>query len=98
MKMKKYEGLFILKPNLTDEEYGKLTTAILDVIAKNGGKVDAKEDLGTRDLAYMIKKEKKGRYLLAHFMAETSSIAAMERLYKINESILRAVIFIHEAA
>jgi small subunit ribosomal protein S6 len=98
MKMKKYEGLFILKPNLTDEEYGKLTTSILDVIAKNGGKVDAKEDLGTRDLAYMIKKDKKGRYLLVYFTAETSSITAMERLYKINESILRAVIFIHEAA
>ncbi|HRZ66961.1 MAG: 30S ribosomal protein S6 [Candidatus Omnitrophota bacterium] len=96
--MKKYEGLFILKPNLTDEEYGKLTTSILDVIAKNGGKVDAKEDLGTRDLAYMIKKDKKGRYLLVYFTAETSSITAMERLYKINESILRAVIFIHEAA
>ena len=98
MKMKKYEGLFILKPNLTDEEYGKLTTSILDVIAKNGGKVDAKEDLGTRDLAYMIKKDKKGRYLLVYFTAETSSITAMEKLYKINESILRAVIFIHEAA
>lgn len=98
MKMKKYEGLFILKPNLTDEEYGKLTTSILDVITKNGGKVDAKEDLGTRDLAYMIKKDKKGRYLLVYFTAETSSITAMERLYKINESILRAVIFIHEAA
>jgi small subunit ribosomal protein S6 len=98
MKMKKYEGLFILKPNLTDEEYGKLTTSVLDVITKNGGKVDAKEDLGTRDLAYMIKKDKKGRYLLVYFTAETSSITAMERLYKINESILRAVIFIHEAA
>ncbi|MDD5424604.1 MAG: 30S ribosomal protein S6 [Candidatus Omnitrophica bacterium] len=96
--MKKYEGLFILKPNLTDEEYGKLTAAVLEVITKNGGKVDAKEDLGTRDLAYMIKKDKKGRYLLVYFTAETSSITAMERLYKINESILRAVIFIHEAA
>jgi len=98
MKMKKYEGLFILKPNLTDEEYGKLTAAVLEVITKNGGKTDAKEDLGTRDLAYVIKKEKKGRYLLVYFTAETASIAAMERLYKINESILRAVIFIHEAA
>ncbi|MDD5270796.1 MAG: 30S ribosomal protein S6 [Candidatus Omnitrophica bacterium] len=96
--MKKYEGLFILKPNLTDDEYGKLTASILDVITKNGGKVDAKEDLGTRDLAYMIKKDKKGRYLLVYFTAETSSITAMERLYKINELILRAVIFIHEAA
>jgi small subunit ribosomal protein S6 len=96
--MRKYEGLFILKPNLTDEEYGKLTAAILDVITKNGGKADAKEDLGTRDLAYVIKKEKKGRYLLVYFTAETASIVELERVYKINESILRTVIFIHEAA
>ena len=95
--MKKYEGLFILKSNLSDEEYGKLSAAVIEVITKNGGKVDAKEELGTRDLAYPIKKEKKGRYLLLYFTGEPQSITAMERIYKINESILRAVIFIHEA-
>ena len=95
--MKKYEGLFILKPNLSDEEYGKLTSGIVEVITKNGGKVDAKEELGTRDLAYPIKKERKGRYFLAYFTAEPHSITAIERIYKINELILRAVIFIHEA-
>ena len=95
--MKKYEGLFILKSNLSDEEYGKLSAAVIEVITKNGGKVDAKEELGTKDLAYPIKKEKKGRYLLVYFTGEPQSITAMERIYKINESILRAVIFIHEA-
>ena len=95
--MRKYEGLFILKPNLSDEEYGKLTAAVVEVITKNGGKVDGKEDLGTRDLAYPIKKDKKGRYFLAYFTTEPQSITVMERVYKINESILRAVIFIHEA-
>lgn len=96
MKMKKYEGLFILKPNLSDEEYGKLTAAVVEVITKNGGKVDGKEELGTKDLAYPIKKEKKGRYFLVYFTADTQSITAMERIYKINELILRVVIFIHE--
>ena len=95
--MRKYEGLFILKPNLSDEEYGKLSAAVIEVITKNGGKVDAKEELGTRDLAYPIKKEKTGRYLLLYFTGEPQSITVMERVYKINESILRAVIFIHEA-
>ena len=95
--MKKYEGLFILKPNLSDEEYGKLTAAVIEVITKHGGKVDGKEELGTKDLAYPIKKEKKGRYFLVYFTGEPQSITAMERIYKINELILRAVIFIHEA-
>jgi len=37
-----------------------------------------------------------GRYFLVYFTAEPQSITAIERLYKINESVLRAVIFIHE--
>jgi len=94
--MKKYEGLFILKPNLSEEERGKLSAAVVEVVTKNGGKVDGKEEMGTRELAYPIKKEKRGCYFLVYFSAEPDSIATMERVYKINESILRTVIFIHE--
>ncbi len=95
--MRKYEGLFILKPNLSEDESGKLMTAVMDVITKNGGKVEHKEDMGVRDLAYEIKKEKKGRYFLAFFSAEPQSIKVVERAYKINESVLRVMIFGHEA-
>lgn len=95
--MKKYEGLFILKPNLSEDESGKLSTAVADVITKNGGTLDRKEDMGLRDLAYEIKKEKKGRYLLAYFTAEPKAITAMEKAYKLNESILRSVVFKHES-
>ena len=94
--MKKYEGLFILKPNLSDEEYGKLTAAVVEVITKNGGKVDGKEEMGTKDLAYPIKKEKKGRYFLVYFTAEPNTISAIEKAYKLNESVLRSVVFGHE--
>lgn len=95
--MKKYEALFILKPNLTEDESGKLSTAITEVITKNGGKIDRKEDMGLRDLAYQIKKEKKGRYLLVYFTAEPNIISVIERAYKLNESILRPAIFGHES-
>ena len=94
--MKKYEGLFILKPNLTEDELGKLSTAVAEVITKNNGKVDRKEDMGVRDLAYQIKKEKKGRYLLVYFTAEPNTISAIEKAYKLNESVLRSVVFGHE--
>ena len=94
--MKKYEGLFILKPNLTEDELGKLSTAVAEVITKNNGKVDRKEDMGVRDLAYQIKKEKKGRYLLVYFTAEPNTISAIEKAYKLNESVLRSVVFGNE--
>lgn len=94
--MKKYEGLFILKPNLTEDEFGKLSTAVVEVITKNNGTVDRKEDMGVRDLAYQIKKEKKGRYLLVYFTAEPKAISVIEKAYKLNESILRSAVFEHE--
>lgn len=93
--MKKYEGLFILKSNLSEDEAGKLSAAVSDVVIKNGGTVDRKEDMGVREMAYVIKKEKKARYLLVYFTAEPNLIAVMERSYKLNESILRSIIFEH---
>ncbi|MFH0771167.1 MAG: 30S ribosomal protein S6 [Candidatus Omnitrophota bacterium] len=91
--MKKYEGLFILKPNLNEEELGKLFSSILDVVTKNGGAVENKEDMGLRTLAYELKKEKQGRYFLVNFTAAADSVSLIERAYKLNELILRSLIF-----
>lgn len=91
--MKKYESLFILKPNLNEEEFGKLSSSILDVVTKNGGSVENKEDMGLRTLAYELKKEKQGHYFLVNFMSPADSISSMEKAYKLNELILRLLIF-----
>lgn len=91
--MKKYEGLFIVRPDLTEEETGKVSASISEVITKNGAEIEHKEDMGLRTLSYTIKKQKKGRYFLIYFSAEPKVIAPMERSYKLNESILRAFVF-----
>lgn len=91
--MKKYEGLFIVRPDLTEEETGKVSASIVEVVTKNGGVIDHKEDMGLRTLAYDIKKQKKGRYFLIYFSAEPKVIVSMERSYKLNEAILRAFVF-----
>lgn len=94
--MKRYEGLFILKPNLGEDEFQVLTTSVTDVITKNGGRIENKEDMGLRQLAYEIKKDKQGHYLLINFSAEGKTISVMEKAYRLNESILRALIFNYE--
>jgi small subunit ribosomal protein S6 len=91
--MKRYEGMFILKPGLSEDEFAKASSSISDTVTKNGGTVENKEDMGLRQMAYAIKKEKQGRYLLVYFSAPTPAIAAMEKAYKLNESILRPIIF-----
>lgn len=90
--MKKYEGLFIVKPNLSKEEMEKASSAIAEVIVKSGGVVENKEDMGLRQLAYDIKRERQGHYLLIYFMANPKAISDMEKTYKLNESILRALV------
>lgn len=96
--MKKYEGVFILKPNLNKDEIEKTVSAILDALGKNGGAVEHKEDMGVRQLAYEIKKERQGHYFLVSFTADPKAISDMERSYKLNESILRAQIFKRDIA
>lgn len=91
--MNKYEGIFILKPNLNKEEIEKTSSAIVDIITKNGGVVENKEDMGVRQLAYEIKKEKQGHYLLVHFTTAPRAISDMEKTCRLNESILRIQIF-----
>lgn len=91
--MERYEGMFILKPGLSEDEFAKTSSAISDIITKNGGTVENKEDMGLRQMAYPIKKEKQGRYLLVYFSAPTSDILSMEKAYKLNESILRPIVF-----
>jgi len=91
--MKGYEGLFILKANLSKDEIEKASSSIADGIAKNGGVVANIEDLGMRQLAYEIKREKQGHYILMNFTAESKAILNLEKSYKLNESILRALIF-----
>ncbi len=96
--MNKYEGLFILKPNLNKDELEKASSAIVDVIVKNGGVVENKEDMGLRQLAYEIKKENQGHYLLIYFMAGPKAISDMEKLYKLHELILRIQLFKRDTA
>lgn len=94
--MNKYESIFILKPNLNKEEMEKTSSAIIDVITKNGGTVENKEEMGLRQLAYEIKREKQGHYLLVRFTTVPKAISDMEKIYKLNESILRTQIFNRE--
>lgn len=91
--MTKYEGVFIVKPNLNKDEVEKAVSSITEVVVRNGGVVENKEDMGLRQLAYEIKKERQGHYLLVNFTANPKAISEMEKIYKLNESILRTVVF-----
>lgn len=94
--MKHYETMFIIKPTLVEEEIKTKIDFFKDIITKNGGVIETCLDMGMRNLAYEIKKNKRGYYFVIYFKAPTSLIAELERNYRINEEILRFIVIKYE--
>ncbi len=95
-KLKHYETMFILKPTLTEEETVAQIDLVKATIEKNGGEIVACDDMGSRNLAYEIEKNKRGYYFVAYFKGAPSGILEIERNYRINENILRFIFIKYE--
>ena len=94
--MKHYDTMFILKPTLTEEERSERVAFVKDVITKGGGEVVATNEVGARELAYKIDKNDRGYYYTFYFKAPGDSILELERIYRINEDIIRFIIVKYE--
>ena len=90
--MAKYEVLYILSPSISDEERETTITKFKDYVENNGGKVDAIDKWGLKQLAYPIKFKKEGHYVLMTYNAPAESSIAMGKLMLITENILRHII------
>jgi len=95
-KLKHYETMFIVKPTLTEEEMQAQIELVKANIEKNGGEIVSNENIGSKQLAYEIEKNKRGYYYLTYFKAPTASILELERNYRINENILRFIFIKYE--
>lgn len=94
--MKHYEVLFIVKPTLTEEESTAKADFIKEVLTKNGGEIESVVPMGTRKLAYTIKKHERGTYYVVYFRAQPSLIAELQRILGITEEIIRFLIVKYE--
>ncbi len=95
--MRHYETMFIIKPTLVEEEIKEKINFYKDVITKNGGSIETCLDMGMRNLAYEIKKNKRGYYFVIYFTAEPKMVLELERLYRINEDVLRFIVIKYES-
>ena len=87
--MRYYETVYIINPNLSDEENSKVIEKFNDLVEKNKGVVISVDEWGKRTLAYEIKKFNKGCYVLLNYCGEGSIIAELERGMKLDERILQ---------
>lgn len=91
--MKKYEIMFIVKPDLEEAKIKEVANSMKKNLENNGAKIVDQKDMGQRELAYEIKNYKTGYYFL--FVVETSNNTAtseFDRLALINEDIIRHLI------
>lgn len=87
--MSYYECVFIVRQDIPAAQVETIATSFADIVAKNGGKVTKTEQWGLRTLAYRIKKNKKGHYVLFNLDAPHAAVAEMERNMRLHEDVLR---------
>src|SRR4029077_353356 len=88
-RMPLYENIFIARQDATAAQVEALTETFAGIIAEQGGQVTKREYWGLRNLAYRIKKNRKGHYMLLNIDAPAAAVAEMERNMRISEDILR---------
>ena len=91
--MKKYEAMFIFKPDLSEEERKNLFSQVSDIVTKSNGKVSqAAVWSEKRKLYFALKKHQEGLYYLMNFDVAPEAIAQIRHAYRLNEGILRVLI------
>jgi small subunit ribosomal protein S6 len=84
-----YEHMLIARQDISAQAVDALATHLKTIIETEGGKVEKQEYWGLRTLAYRIKKNRKGHYVLLNLSAPANAISELERQLKINEDVLR---------
>ena len=89
-KKNNYEMIQILKGTFTEEEYKKAFNSIKDYLSKY--EIKEIEELGKKRLAYEVRKNKEGYYIIFIIRANKDDILEIERYCRINEDILKFIV------
>ena len=93
--MRKYEIMYILKADLDEAARKAVMDKLASIIVDNGGTVDnTDESMGLRDLAYPIKDQTKGYYVVLKVSMDNVAINEFNRLVRINPNVLRHLIVV----
>jgi small subunit ribosomal protein S6 len=84
-----YETVVIARSEITQAQADAVADAVTAQLETDGGAVKKREYWGLRSLAYRIKKNRKGHYILLGLEAPSPAVVEMERQLKLNEDVLR---------
>jgi small subunit ribosomal protein S6 len=84
-----YEHVFIARQDISSTQVEGLVETFSGLIQKDGGKIVDTEYWGLKNLAYKIKKNRKGHYVMLNIDSPAAAIVELERNERINEDVLR---------
>ncbi|HUX10670.1 MAG TPA: 30S ribosomal protein S6 [Terriglobia bacterium] len=87
--MAKYEMMFIVRTDVPEEEVEKLTAQMDGVVTGAGGKMEKIEKMGRRRLAYRVKKQREGLYILFKFEGNGDTVREFERRLKVTDAVVK---------
>lgn len=95
-KPKKYECVYIVRPNLDDENVDRTVANVEEFIKGLGGTIISTDKKGRRRLAYEVNKMRDGFYVMTRFESKPETIAQVTRMMMISEDVIRSIIVVLE--
>jgi len=87
--MRRYETVFIIDPELSDEGRDPIFSRLSDLIEQHQGFLVKPDEWGARKLAYPIKKKARGYYVRLDYCGDGSLVNEIERFFRIDDRILK---------
>ncbi|WP_026695831.1 30S ribosomal protein S6 [Peribacillus kribbensis] len=94
--MKKYEVMYIIRPNIEEDAKKALIERFNTILTDNGAEIAESKDWGKRRLAYEINDFRDGYYQLVKITADAAAVQEFDRLAKISEDMIRHIVIKEE--
>ena len=87
--MRRYETLFIVTPDSSDEDLKAVATKLQGIVTGMNGIVSSYDEQGKKRLAYSVKKQNKGNYMLMDYVGSSDLVAEVERNMRLDDRVLK---------
>jgi len=87
--MRRYETIFIVRPNIAEDEIDAVINKTSSIIEGDGGIIIRIDKWGLKKLAYLIKKESQGYYVYLDYAGVPASVSEIERIFRIDDKVLK---------
>jgi len=87
--MRRYETIFIIDPDLSDEERNPVVERLQEIINQHGGFLVITDEWGSKKLAYEVKKKIRGYYIRIDYCGTGKLVNEIERFFRIDDRVMK---------